>query len=148
MNAVGFLEDICLGNIVGNNNNNDNYNDQSRDISAQADHERATGASAAAAATTEIFPNLRTFNLVLATLATGGKWKKALEISAPMRSFRAPSDSGAAQRQGRGRPGRGAAASAAAAAAAVASVSARIPADGETYTHLIIACGKGEQPDK
>lgn len=164
VNAVGFLEDICLGNIVGNSATgstiNDDDNDQGREPSIDAgSNQCATGTSTAAPrdaapAPTEIFPNVHTFNLVLATLATRGKWKKALEISAPMRkSFHTPGGrSGDAKRQrggGGGRPGRrGAAAAAASATAAVANIAAQILADGETYTHLIVACGKGEQPDK
>lgn len=137
VNAVGFLEDLCVGR---------------------------TATDSATATIPGISPNLRSFNLVLATLSTAGKWKKALEVSAPMRGF-APSAvtssiaagggggsefGGGGKRGGGGQSKRagGVAAAAATATAAVAAVASDIAADGETYTHLIVACGKGGQPDK
>lgn len=153
MNAVEFLEDMCLGNIVASRrdenkeHDDDGFNaenEEGRESStAAAAAIPATAASPAALDTIEIVPNLRTFNLVLATLATGGKFKKALEISAPMRDSRAAAAAGG---RGGGRP-RGGRREAGAVKAAVAGAAARFRADGETYTHLIVACGKGNQPD-
>lgn len=108
----------------------------------------------ASAATTPIVPNLQTFNLVIATLAAGGKWKKALDVSAPMRTGKgaaaaaAPAASATGGRGvvgGRrgGRGGKGDAAS-----RAVTSVAEGLVADAETYTHLIVACGRGGEPDR
>lgn len=129
MNAVGFLEDLCLGH-VGNS------------VDHQGGHPKtADELNEGFAAATHVVPNLRTFNLVLATLASGGKWKQALEISAPMRRHGARVV-GNRGRRGGGRGGESAA------AAAVTSAAAEVEANAETYTHLIVACGKGGQPDK
>lgn len=99
-------------------------------------------------ATTPIVPNLRTFNLVIATLASGGKWKKALDVSAPMRTGRggAPAASTTAaggRGAGGGRGGRGDVAN-----RAVKSVAEGLVADAETYTQLIVACGRGGEADR
>lgn len=125
VNAVGFLEDLCLGNIAGGCYDGGD-----------------------SAAPPPICPDTRTFNLVLATLASGGKWKKALDLSAPMR---VAAYGGDGERSGaRGAGGRGGRERAATAAAnrAVMGAAVEMTADGETYTHLIVACGKGGEPDR
>lgn len=94
-------------------------------------------------------PTLRTFNLVLATLASAGKWKKAIDVSAPMR---AEKDSAAAATgrggRGGGRGARGRGGREDVANNAVRSVAEGLTADAETYTHLIVACGKGGETDR
>lgn len=90
-----------------------------------------------------IAPDLRTFNLVLATLASAGKWEKALQVSAPLRIPRGNRSSGRKSGSGGRRGGgRGAVSDALKVAAS------ELQADGDTYTHLIIACGKGGEPDR
>ena len=137
-------------------------------------------------AASPIAPDLRTFNLALAALASAGKWRKALDVSAPMRanssagvhgsgdggvsdivsvsggiSFSANGGGGVGGR-GRGRGARGAAGTGAgggrgrgrggkvavSADGALKAVAAGLSADGETYTHLVVACGKGGEPDR
>lgn len=142
INAVGFLEDLCLGNISGDG--------------VHHDEDGGSGESEESV----VLPNLHTFNLVLATLAMGGKWKKALDVSAPLRSEGRSvgggmEDSsrgcgrGGKRGEVRGQGGRGGVVSAGMAASdAVSAVAAELTADGETYTHLIVACGKGGEPDR
>lgn len=95
VNAVGFLEDLCLGNIIGGEH------EGGKAAGAASDAESAQAAAAAAATTdgataaAPILPSFRTFNLVLATLASAGKWKKALAVSAPMRGQSGGGDDGA-----------------------------------------------------
>lgn len=98
----------------------------------------------AAVATVPVVPNLRTFNLVIATLASAGKWKKALDLSAPMRADKSAASANAAGGWGRERgQRRGDTAN-----NAVVGVAEGLAADAETYTHLIVACGKGGEPDR
>jgi len=98
-------------------------------------------------------------NLVLATLASAGKWKKAIDLSAPMRSEKGGGGAGAGAgaasfASGRGGGGRGRergggrGSGDVAASGAVKSVAKGLAADAETYTHLIVACGKGGEPDR
>ncbi|CAM9346947.1 unnamed protein product, partial [Ectocarpus sp. 8 AP-2014] len=154
VNAVGFLEDLCLGNILS-----DVAHDGLRGAkvapaasasSSSSSSSSSTEAGGIAVATAPIVPNLRTFNLVLATLASAGKWKKALDVSAPMRAGKDPAaagggGSGGGRGGGGGGGGRG---KGDLARNAVKSVAGGLTADAETYTHLIVACGKGGEPDR
>ncbi|CAM9386504.1 unnamed protein product [Scytosiphon promiscuus] len=142
VNAIGFLEDLCLGNIV-----TDVPHDGVRAIKisgAVPGGDDTSGVDEPAAAV-PVVPNLRTFNLVIATLASAGKWKKALDLSAPMRADKnAPADAagggGGGRERGRRRGDE--------ANNAVMDVAEGLAANAETYTHLIVACGKGGEPDR
>ncbi|CBJ32111.1 conserved unknown protein [Ectocarpus siliculosus] len=151
VNAVGFLEDLCLGNILS-----DVAHDGLRGAKVSPAASGSSGSSSSsseeeagetAVATAPIVPNLRTFNLVLATLASAGKWKKALDVSAPMRAGKDPA-AGSGSGGGRGRGGGGGRGKGDLARNAVKSVAGGLTADSETYTHLIVACGKGGEPDR
>ncbi|CAM9795889.1 unnamed protein product, partial [Ectocarpus sp. 12 AP-2014] len=85
VNAVGFLEDLCLGNILSDVEH-DGLRGAKFSPAASGGSSNSEEAGGTAVATAPIVPNLRTFNLVLATLASAGKWKKALDVSAPMRA--------------------------------------------------------------
>ncbi|CAM9771091.1 unnamed protein product, partial [Ectocarpus sp. 12 AP-2014] len=76
VNAVGFLEDLCLGNILSDVAH-DGLRGAKVSPAASGDSSSSEEAGGTAVATAPIVPNLRTFNLVLATLASAGKWKKA-----------------------------------------------------------------------
>lgn len=139
-------------------------------------------APAASGSASPIAPDLRTFNLALASLASAGKWRKALDVSAPMRASSSAGGNGGGGvgdiasvsggisvsstssvrgggggrgrgrgagggrggERGRGRGGRGAVSP----DGALKAVAAGLSADGETYTHLVVACGKGGEPDR